>query len=453
MFTKRMCNVLCIGMLISVAMVATGYAQTAKELAAEQILRIGLAAADADKLDPHLNLGAQDVVVHRLIFNTLLQYKEVGVPSSGLKGCLAESWEVSEDGLVWTFYLRKGVQFHRGWGELTAEDVVFTFTRVKDKTHSVLGADIANIERTGAVDRYTVQFYLKKPFPLFGLLMAHSEKGHFILSKAATQYYDEQGDCAHNLIGTGPFMWDEYVPKSHLTLVRNPDYFEGEPLLEKVYYMPDTTSRTLAFLNGELDIIKGDITAAWVRALERAGYSVDYTVGFAGYLMFNMMVKPFGNRFVRLAFAYAIDVNEFKEVFGEGAEPQYSVVPETWINGTYEGMPRYDRNLEKAKQMLARAGYPEGFSFTAYTSERSYYRNQYEIIQAQLKEVGINMELEIVDHTSYWGRFRENPHTVHILGQGAFPDAMTILASFGSDDDILIGGNLLQIDSLTLFTV
>lgn len=396
-----------------------------EELAKEQVLDVGLSAEDIGPMDPHQPALAQDTPIWDAVWEELVTYKIPGDVTSGIAPALAESWETSEDGLVWTFHLRKGVQFHKGYGEMTAEDVKFSFDRVRDPERSGLSGQppwpfVADVK---VVDKYTIELTLTDPIPDLLFYLAHMQTGTEILCKKAVE---EKGDkIKGDLIGTGPWMWEEYVPHDHIALVRNLNYWRGEPTLEKIifYYMPSEESRTMAFLTGELDSVKAPFDQAWINRVRDAGKIVEALgPGAAGEFMFSLTKPPLDKWLVRAAIAYAIDREEIVEAMGKDiASPQPSVVPDTWVYGTYEGIPEYKYNPELAKKLLAAAGYPDGFELETFASPRSYYRTQFEVIQAQLKRVGIDLKLNMVDHTTFHAnQDKKDLNTLILFGNGGW---------------------------------
>jgi len=151
---------------------------------AEKLLRIGTLGSDAISLDPHMSTKSQDKILFPMIFNGLVRFKPGTANLNAIEPDLAESWEVSDNQLVWTFKLRKGVQFHGGYGELTAEDVVFSLTKAAEKTTSSAYKEYSAVKSVTAVDPYTVQITLSEKVPFF-LGAVVNYHGGFILSKKA----------------------------------------------------------------------------------------------------------------------------------------------------------------------------------------------------------------------------------------------------------------------------
>lgn len=403
------------------------------ELATDQVLRIGLNASDIGTLDPHAPLLLPDSPIKYAIFEGLLQFAEPGVVSSGVVPNLAERWEHSEDGKVWTFWLKQGVQFHKGYGELTAEDVKYSFDRARNPERSgVASAPVwQNIDNVEVLGPYQVRVHLKSPDFLYDIKLASQREGQVILSKKAVEELGDEG-FATNPIGTGPFVFESYSSQDQVVLTGNDEYHGGQPILERIEfkYVPSLSARNLALRNGELHMAFGESDPLWIRQMTDAGLIVDKLgPGFSGLLMFNLNRAPLDNKLVREAIAYAINREALSALMG--APPQISPVPEVgWLFGTTEGIPTYEYNPDKARELLAQAGYPDGVSLgKQVTSESNYYRRQLEPIQAMLAEVGIELDLSVVDHATFHQLQFDDANALPLFGAGGF-NGLTVLYRF-----------------------
>jgi len=197
--------------------ITTGYDSPA--LAHEKVVRMALKASDIRSLDPHYGTTTIDYACLAPMFNGLVRFKPEDIDPEKIEPDLAERWECSKNGLVWTFYLRKGVKFHKGYGELTAEDVKFSLEKAANKTTSSFASDYAALDKVEAIDHYTVRITFKNALPsVLGILTNYH--GGYIVSKKAVI---EKGDKFKlDPIGTGPFMLKEYIPKEKVVEVRHP---------------------------------------------------------------------------------------------------------------------------------------------------------------------------------------------------------------------------------------
>ena len=411
-------------LVIFLAAVAVGITQIAPaaELAKEQVLDIAFDAGDAKTLDPHRAATTVDRSTVDPIFNGLIRYPPGNQVS--VEPDLAESWNVSPDGRTWTFQLRKGVYFHPYPGspsgyEMTAEDVVYSLNRAANPDHSSYAGEYTGVHFK-AVDPGTVQIITDKPIsePLFLAKVANYAGGFIVCRKAIEEKGDEWFKT--HPVGTGPFMFESYVPQQKIVLVRNPKYFRGAPILEKVviHYMPNVSSREFGLQTGELDVIEGMNEAMWAQKIATFPQVTVPTFGpcEVQFLHFNMKKKPFDDIRVRKAFSYAISRKAVAAFMGENlAVPIYSgaLAPPAYGALTEEEARKagvvYEENIAKAKQLLAEAGFPNGFTTEAIISElATSYRKPMVAIQGQVKKAGIDLKLKVVDHSSFHSLIRED---------------------------------------------
>lgn len=418
------------------------------------ILRIAQNASDVGSLDPHFSTTTQDRSLVDMVFNGLVRYK----PGDGsvFEPDLATSLPTSRvvDGKqVWTFQLRKGVMCHPTAGvpsyQLTSEDVVYSLQKSADKNRSAYAADYTGMT-VEAPDSQTVKVTLDKPLsPVLFSAKVANYSGGFIVCKKAAEKLGPDGMKTHP-VGTGPFMFKSYSPQERVQLVANPAYFRGKPQLDGVdfRYMPDLTSRELALRNGQVDVINGVPDKAWVDKMKGvSGVKVDvFGVGEVAVLHLQTTAPPLDKPEVRKAIAYALDRDEFLALVGPGiGENVYSPVPVKFLAG---GLTRqelaakgldYKTDREKAKKLLADAGYPNGFSLEMVTSEMTGYRVLYESMQAQLAKVGIKANVKVVDHPTMHSLIRKdaNPLVIYIAWR---PNADIFFTQFLHSDSIVVTG-------------
>jgi len=419
--------------LLFVSLLAICGIAYAQDLAAEQVLRYGCESGDLGTMDPAFAKSSDDLPLIHAVFNGLLRFQPGSLNFDNIEGDLASNWESSADGLVWTFYLREGVQWHGGYGELTANDVKFSYDRVMDpNVASRWSADYANLERVEVVDDYTVKMYLTTPDPFFPLKVVGYHGGYIVSKQAVEELGD---DFALNPIGTGPFIFEEYKPKEKVVLVRNEEYFRGVPIIERIDYlfMSDDSTRLLALQTGEIDTAGFPSDQAWVEALGNAGLWTDYKYpGNQFHLHFNLTVKPLDNLLVRQALAYGIDRNAFIEYRGETlAKLEDSPVPYGYYGHTDVGLHSYDYNPELARVLLAQAGYPDGFSLgKVVISPKGGYKPYMVIIQEQWRKIGVDMQLTVVEHHAYHDLIRQNVNPVVLYNASRLPIADSYLTQF-----------------------
>jgi peptide/nickel transport system substrate-binding protein len=411
-------------------------------------------AADLGTLDPHFAASTNDRNIVDMIFNGLIRYKpgDGSVFEPDLATELPEP-ELADGKQVWTFKLRSGVMCHASDEvpsyELTSEDVVWSLEKSANADTSAYAGEYADMA-VEAVDASTVKITLDTPLsPVLFYPKVSDYAGGFIVCKKA---YEALGAEAFktNPIGTGPFMFDSYSPQEKVLLVANEDYFRGRPKLDGIdyRYMPELNSRELGLKSGELDVINGAAEGIWVERMSgEEGIEVDvYGVGEVATIHFDITVEPLDNPLVRKAIAYALDRDEFLALFGEPvAANVYSQVPAQFLPGglTQDEVAALDLEYavdrDKARELLAEAGHADGFSLEMVSSERESYLKNYESMQAQLAEIGIDIKINVVDHSSMHSMIREdvNPIVIYVAWR---PNADVYLTRFYHSDSIVVTG-------------
>jgi peptide/nickel transport system substrate-binding protein len=404
----------------------------------DQVLNVGL-EAELACLDPHLGFdAAQDLCVRQYIFDRLVTFANPGLSDWDLAPGLAESWDVSSDGKTVTFNLRQGVMFHKGYGEFTSRDVAFSIERVKSDVSSFAGQDQwVNVQSVETPDDYTAIFHLGAADPLWLAKIAYLQGGPFIVSQAAIEALGEEHKM--NPIGTGPFEFSEYVPGESVTLSRNEAYWGDEWSIAGIVYkfITDDNARTLGLLSGELDIVKGLSDESWINMVVNGGAEVDYVgPSIVPTISFQLTNEVLANKDVRLAIVHAINRDDVAMAMGSMAEPVYGGLHSSWKYAT-DDVQQYGYDPELAKQYLAAAGYPDGFEIEVYSSQRAFYLTQYTVIQEQLRQVGITLTVNVVDHPTYWANNFGDLNPIVITGYIQFPSAGVWLRAFGASDSVV----------------
>jgi peptide/nickel transport system substrate-binding protein len=382
---------------------------------------LNFAAKEPEHLDPHASVLGQNQAIVRFIYRGLTRFAIIDgkVTTAEVEPDLAESWTVSDDGLVWTFKLRKGVKFHHDFGEFTAEDVKFSFERQIKRTKGMLFANnLAPIKEITVVDPYTVQITLKQYDPVFPLRMVGYQQG-YIISKKAVEKYGEQ--FGWNAVGTGPFYFDKHLPREKIILKANKDYYFGRPQIDEVHWfdVPEDATKLIGLEKGTFDVLYPESVTADVQAqvlgmgavLDKRG------PGSQERFYINYTKPPFDDIRVRQAFMHAIDRQAIKDTLYPGALAKLapSPLPPGYFGHMPVEMPEY--NPDKAKKLLAEAGYPDGFTIKDYFISKSFfYPKVMTLVQEQLKKVGINVELQLVEHPTYHENIRKNLNPFVLYG-------------------------------------
>lgn len=370
----------------------------AEEPVEPKILRVRL-YGDIQNLDPAFQISENDTVVANAVMDGLVRYC---ANSYELCNHLAEEIEESEDGLEIRFKLREGVTWHNGYGELTTEDVKYSFERFIDPDLDAAYADDwATLDRVEVIDKYNGIIHLKEPFaPLWNSTLPVGSGT--IISK---EWVEEVGveEFATNIIGTGPYMFDEWRPQEMVILKKNPDYWGEEPAWDEIRLIPieEDKSAEVALEAGDLDF-----SLISIGAIERFEANPDFEVTSKPslnyhWLAMNVQHPKLQDPNVRWAIIYGIDVPSILQAayFGQ-AERECALIP-PGLTGHWADAPCYERDVEKAKEYLAAAGL-DSLDLRIDLQDTTEERTWAEIVQQNLADVGINVELNPMDSSTYW---------------------------------------------------
>ncbi len=418
------------------------------------ILRFGIGYADLRTMDPHYASSTCDRALVDMIFNGLLRYK----PGDGtvFEPDLAEAIPEPEmvDGTqVWTFELKQGVMVQPSEStaayELTSEDVVYSLEKAANPDRSAYAGEYEGMTFEADGD-YTVKIILENPLsPMLFFPKIADYAGGFIVPKQPIEAMGDDEFKTH-AVGTGPFIVERYFPLQKVVLVAHEDYFRGAPLLDGVHFMyvQDSNSREFGLEAGELDAISAVGEDLW---LDRVGSLPEVEIDIFGVaevitVHFDTTVSPLDDLGVRQALAYATSREEILAIFSDRVYQQaFSPVPAQFLAGglTQEEVAaagvEYAVDRDKAMELLAEAGYADGFSLDVFASESSSYLQAYQNLQAQWAEVGVELNLTVVDHSSMHSLIREdaNPMVVYMAWR---PNADVYLTRFYHSDSIVVTG-------------
>ncbi|MEI6535313.1 MAG: ABC transporter substrate-binding protein [Verrucomicrobiaceae bacterium] len=385
------------------ALAALSMPFTTAALAAEPkrggVLRAAF-SADPAGFDPQRGPSGMSHVVIEQVYSTLMALDPDAKPYPEL----AESFQVSDDGMQYTFKLRPGIKFHNG-DDLTAEDVKFSFDRLraKDSGYSY-GAQVETIASVDVVEPLTVSFKLSKRTGPFLTYMAFP--GSSIVPK---KLVESGHDLNEKPVGSGPFKFVSYEPRSAIKFERNENYFQaGKPYFDAMEYriISDVTALTDAVMSGEVDFSNEIPPKDWATVSANGDLAAQAVEGSRYYwLLPNNEHKPLDNPKVRQAIGLALDRNALVAgaFFGQATPILGGVVPKwNWgfadINFFKEGA-----DVEGAKKLLAEAGFADGFE-TSMTMASSFpaMMAMAPIIQANLAAVGIKAKIETMEIPRYW---------------------------------------------------
>lgn len=362
---------------------------------------------------------------------------------------LADSVDISEDGLTYTFKLHPGVTFHNGRA-LVADDVVYSLKRVVDPaTASTAAANLSSMQDVVAQDASTVVLTLKAPDA--SILSALTDPSCIIVPK---EVVEQNGDLSQTAVGSGPFTFKEYIPNTSLKLEKNPNYWEtGLPLLDgiEMTIASDDTARTTAVTTGTVDFIE----YAPLRDIELL--QGDSSIVLAGntntnirFLGFNLRRQPFDNPKVRQAISMVIDREAVlgPAVFGHGT-PVVTIFPPDYWAALKVDIPAPD--IDGAKALLAEAGFPDGFKTTITSwAAYSFLNAAAVVIQEELKQIGIDAELNLLDTpTLLQDVYSDFNFDMTVTGTSGYTDPNTVALNFQTNaSGNFVGYSNPQVDDL-----
>ncbi|NLA58296.1 MAG: ABC transporter substrate-binding protein [Firmicutes bacterium] len=379
---------------------------------------------DPDTFDPHKAVAAATEEIEFNIYQGLVSFDQEGriIP------CLAESWEVSEDGTIYTFHIRDGVRFHNG-RKLTTADVVFSLERVKDDATGFPLSWPKRMVEIAAVDENTVRIKLDEPYAPF-----LSE-----LVDAAIVPPEAAASLATQPVGTGPFRMVEWVNGQHVELERFEDYWEeGVPYLDRVTFriIPDPATAILNLKAGTVHVIPRLSADVALDVEATSGLKLlESPMNVVQLMALNLDRKPLADKKVRQAINHAVD----KDLLIEGAAWGYGTKLGSNMSPVMESFyldltDFYQYDPKRAKELLEQAGYPNGFDITlSLPSSYDLHVKTGEMVAAMLAEVGIRAKIELVE----WGTWLERIYTgrdydMTIVGLTGKLDPHTMLSRYES---------------------
>lgn len=364
--------------------------------------------ADARSLDPHRTNDQPSARVMKQIYSTLMHQTEDLQIEKGL----VEDYRIVSP-TVYEFRLPRGIRFHNG-EELTANDVRFTFNRMKE-LNAPAAFLMAALDRVEVIDNYNFRMVLQFPFGPFLTHLAHTATS--ILNEKAVTAGGE--DYGRNPVGTGPFRFVEWRAGDSITLARYDNYYKGPARAATVRFrfIPEDANRAIALETGEADVIYdvGPNDFANLDALPNVtGYQTEGLTTF--YMGFNMAKAPFDDVRVRRAINLALDVvGATNAAFRGYATPADGPLPPTVLYARQD-LQGYGFDQAEARRLLAEAGYPNGFRTSIWTNNNPVRVMYAEIFQENLRQVGIEASIEVMEFAPYLDRTAQGEHDMFMLG-------------------------------------
>jgi peptide/nickel transport system substrate-binding protein len=390
----------------------------------------------------------QGLITPFLVLYAIHDAMAKAMPGNTTAPSLAESWQVSPDGRVYDFTLRKGVKFHNG-DPLTSEDVKFSFDRYKGAQFKALKERVAAVETPDALH---VRFRLKNPWPDFMTFYTAASGAGWIVPK---KYVEKVGDEGFKKapIGAGPYKFVSFSPGIELVLEAFDGYWRKTPSVKRLVFkvIGDEATRLAALKRGEIDIVYS-IRGELAEELQRTpGLTLKPTV-IQSPQWVSMLDQwdpksPWHDRRVRLAANLAIDRKAINDAIALGhSRLTYSIIPSTF--DYYWQPPAYTYDPAQAKKLLAEAGYPNGFDAGEYYLDISY-ANVQEAVANYFQQVGIKTKLRPVERASHWANYQDKKYkNLAYTASGAFGNAATRLETFVVSGGAFVYGSYPEIDSV-----
>ncbi len=378
---------------------------------------------ETQTLDPlNIRNGNGDIFADGLIYQGLVRYDPAG--GTDIVPGAAESWEVSPDGMTYTFKIRAGLLFSNG-DPVTAEDVKFSLDLFGNpETNQVMSVLTTGYESSEVVDESTVQVNLSTPVPAF-----LDNISTFAASILPEQLVTEQGEDFWNApVGTGPFMVQEFVSGSKIVFARNPNYWdEGKPYLDEVTFnfATDGNSRLLSLTSGDVEIADGISPSQIEQVNGNSDLVLENFPTPASIMMFpNFKMPELADQNVRLAIMSALDLNAINDqIFGGLGTVPNSVMQGLKYDAPTDVIPAFSFDLDKAKELMAASEFPDGFDVKLeYPAGTDYFNQLTLLVQQQLGEIGINVELLREDGTTLVNSWQAEEHELNIVFPGTSSD-------------------------------
>src|SRR5216117_3701540 len=395
--------------------------------------------------DPAETLG---IITPFMVMYALHDTLAKAMPGNPTAPSLAESWQVSPDGRVYEFTLRKGVKFHNG-DPLTSEDVRFSFERYKGASAKAIHDRVAAVETPSPLQ---VKFRLKNPWPDFMTFYTAASGAGWIVPK---KYVEKVGDDGFKKapVGAGPYKFVSFNPGVELVLEAFEGYWRKTPSVKRLVFkvITDESTRLAALKRNEVDVVYS-IRGELAEELQRTpGLALKPTVIQAPQWV-SMLDQwdpksPWHDRRVRLAANLAVDRKALNQAITLGhSRLTYSIIPSTF--DYYWQPPAYEFDPAQAKKLLAEAGFPNGFDAGDYYIDISY-ANVQEPIAGYLEQVGIRTKLVSRERASHWSTYADKKYkNMAYTASGAFGNAATRIESYVVKDGTYVYGSYPDIDSL-----
>lgn len=362
-------------------------------------------SSDVTSLTPLTHATVPTGRLDSLMYDKLFSYNENGE----LVPILAESFKYIDDNTI-EIKIKKGVKFHNG-EELTADDVAFTFKFWKDaKVRAFMIEAVKDVE---IIDKYTILIKTKEPFaPLIGNIAA---MGHVVNKKNI----ENNPNWKSEPVGTGAYKYVKWVSGDYVEVEAFDDYFAGKPQIKKIILksVPEGSSRTMGLEAGDYDMILDPEPIDKKIIQNNSKFSYYETESFIpNYISINLKNEVLKDKNLRKAIENAIDIQGIIDVAADGDGIPAATLVAPQIFGANKEIPWTKKNIELAKEYMKKSNYPDGVNLSITIANSSVTKRIAEIIQSNLKEIGINLKIETYDWGVYIDRTGKGQHELAIMG-------------------------------------
>lgn len=399
---------------------------------------------DPQTLDPATYANITDMQIAVNIFDRLVAF-DIG--STDIGPGLAKDWEFVNDGNSVEFELEEGVQFHKGYGELTAADVEAHIERIADpETGSPEQQTLSQLgyQSTEIVSDYEFRLNFDQPANAVPYVLAQQVG----MIPSADAVDDKGEDFGFDPVGAGMFEFDAYEPNEQTVLTAFDDYWrDGYPLVERAIYRPISETQTAwsSFQADEIDVRRVNSTERYEQLQNQDDVKFTESTGLiTRFVGFNHQVEPLDDKRVRQALNYAANTQSIVDQMYSGLSTQTSSFISPGVNHRSEDVPTYEHNPDRAQELLEEAGYGDGFELDWWVPQVSRFTDPATVFQSNWEEIGVDINIEVQEVGTYvsevFGSEHDVPMFIHSLGQTPVPDSF-MYNSFHSSSWAPDGGN------------
>lgn len=412
--------------------------------AADQVLRVRL-LGDIEGLDPADIRSPHENYLAFNIYNALIRFKP---GTAELEPDLAERWEMSRDGKAYSFWLRKNVTWHKGFGKFTSADVRYTFTRIMDgSATSRYRGLFHNVDRIETPDDHTVRIVLKSPDPTFATNVLPFRPGWIVNRKAIEKFGKEYG---LNPIGTGPFVLESYARGTRAVLTANDQYFEGAPRVKRLEFIPILKDEVaeLAMKRGELDVASIRAPEVYQRLKRDSSINVgEKLISGVWNLWLDTKQGPFTNRDLRRAVAHGLDREGIASaVLQNIVQPAYNTINPIFPGYTTD-IAQYPYDLKKAQDLVKAAG-AQGTPVKLLVSTLAPWPQVMPVLQNSLEQIGFKVEGNLTEYGAWFSEVRKRNYHIGAMGIVRPPDALASFAEGFASRNAGFAGNFSYYDGI-----